>query len=177
MYYNAATNSWLQPLDQTGAAASDPSDGGYAYDVYGLNGQNARLMTLLITGVNTTSDGWWFDGSVSTDNNGNQVDVPNGNQYLPAGASVPIDQSATGTAYLPTDTSFPMLTVGGDCSNYFGDYYTNYGATSLLGNIDEILCFNRPLSTSERYTVESYLSQKYNLQTTEFTTGLPNGVQ
>jgi hypothetical protein len=104
------------------------------------------------------------------------TDEPNGNMfYLKSGtpASKTMSWKAGSTNWMPADTTYTALAIGGDDYPYFNS--PQGGDTSMLGNIDEILVFNRALSSQERYTVESYLSQKFNLATSAFPTGLPNG--
>jgi prepilin-type N-terminal cleavage/methylation domain-containing protein len=177
-YYVTATNQWLQPLDASGAVAQHPNDGEWFSDSQSMagtyDGIKARLITIEIYGINILNLAT-VDGSVTVDANGNQTDVPDAKAFDgKTELAINAQYTSTGTAYLPTDTIFPMLTVGGDCDPYFGQY--SNGETSLLGNIDEIMMFNRPLSTSERYTVETYLGMKYNMELTDYLTGNPNGV-
>jgi prepilin-type N-terminal cleavage/methylation domain-containing protein len=129
------------------------------------DGVNATMDTLVVdayTGTRLTNGVTnWQNGSVTTDGSGNLTDAPVG--------------QTRDLLFVPSDTSYPLLSVGNDgSSNYFGSDSGNQ--VSFLGNIDEILMFNRPLGTDDRNTVETYLSLKYNMITTENLQGNPSGV-
>jgi hypothetical protein len=135
------------------------------------------MFTLMVSGVNAPASIWW-NGSTTT-TNGVTADNPDGSvsgstQDTPSGTNawgVP-----TTEPWLPTDTTFPCLLVGGYNETYFGNLnYPTGCSCSMLGNIDEMLVFNRALSSDERNSVETYLSMKYNLQTSEYPSGLPDG--
>jgi fibronectin type 3 domain-containing protein len=61
--------------------------------------------------------------------------------------------------YQTTNNTYAYCTspaLGGSLSGAFGNYY-------FAGDIAEVLIFNRPLTASERITVNSYLNEKYDL--------------
>jgi prepilin-type N-terminal cleavage/methylation domain-containing protein len=179
-WYDDPVKGWTNVAPDGKGVNSEPGDGngggtasGDTGNMYTTDGVNASLCTLMMTGMNTPGGGAWVDGSVSSDASGNLTDEPNGNIYVAGKAAKSMSWKAGLTNFLESDTVFGGLVVGGYSSPFFNGYAN--GNTSFFGNMDEILIFNRALSTQERYTVESYLSQKYNIATTDFPTGVPNG--
>jgi hypothetical protein len=167
---DTVANKWVTP---TAGVAQESTP--YTYD-----GKYCWMFTLLVNPAGTQSYAW-SNGSTYLDANGNPQDMPNGSMYLSTDSTTPGTTAksyatiANKPSWLPGDTSYPALVVGGDCDPYFGQYSGGQG--SILGNIDEMLIFNRPLSTSERNTVETYISQKYNLATSDFPAGLAGAGQ
>jgi prepilin-type N-terminal cleavage/methylation domain-containing protein len=190
-YYDTTTNQWVGADPSMVGETDEPAT------VYPSDGQGASMFTLVCNGVNAPAYSW-ADGSTYVDANGNNQDMANGSMWTPADAktlgttsnnfssgsrdtnwsNAPGGGQASPTAWLPSDTSYPALVVGGFSDTYFGDYSNSavLGNPSILGNMDELLVFNRPLSTDERATVETYLSMKYNMGSSEYPTGNPNGI-
>jgi prepilin-type N-terminal cleavage/methylation domain-containing protein len=171
-YFDITKNSW--------ESDNNPGTATEASGVYTDDGIKAFMATLVCNGAGVQSS-IWDNGSTYTDANGNVQDMPNGSMWTSTDTATPgqtaktFDSPANTPDWMPTDTSYPALVIGGDSDPYFGQYSS--GLTSVFGNIDEMFFFNRPLSTTERNTVETYLSQKYNLATSEFPTGYPGGVK
>jgi prepilin-type N-terminal cleavage/methylation domain-containing protein len=171
---NNGAGNWLY--------ASSRGYAGEASGVYTYDGIYAYMSTLEVGAAGTQSYAW-NNGSTYTDANGNVDDMPNGSMFVASDASKLPTTAATMASgngslanipsWLPADTVYPALVIGGDSDPYFGQYSS--GMTSILGNIDEMLIFNRPLSTTERNTVETYLSMKFNLATSELPGGYPGG--
>jgi prepilin-type N-terminal cleavage/methylation domain-containing protein len=161
-----ADGSVIQPGQWGHATAYDNKidTGGYIQAASGAptaDGVNAVLDTLVVQpysgAVVPNGVQMWLNGSATAD----------GSTDAPAIKTGDVD-------FVPSDTTYPMITVGYDGYPYFGS--DNGSQTSYLGNVDEIMFFDRPLSTNERCTVETYLSMKYNLQTTENPNGNLDGI-
>jgi prepilin-type N-terminal cleavage/methylation domain-containing protein len=200
-FYDITTGQWGNWIEVGGTwvpvvagEADEPNT------VYPQDGQSASMFTMVSNGLNASAASW-ANGSTYVDANGNNQDMANGSMWTSADGN-PTASSTPGTTtnnfssgskngwgsgsnglasppnWWPTDTIYPALLVGGeDTGNVFGDYSAvDNNDDSMLGNMDEIFVFNRPLSTDERATVETYLSMKYNLGSSELPTGHPNGI-
>jgi prepilin-type N-terminal cleavage/methylation domain-containing protein len=170
-YYNPTTQTWTTTPDN-----DTTYDLFNFYSSFPQDGKSASLYTFMCSGVGT-KEGVWIQGSVAPpDANGNVADMPCG-AWTPKGGSDPSVLSALNTTgYLPSDTIYPAVVIGGYSDPYFGQDFSD-DESSVLGNIDEFLLFNRPLSTDERNTVETYLADKYNMATSECQTLWPLGQQ
>ena len=83
--------------------------------------------------------------------------------YFNTDSTLQFNEYANGTLNIQSSTSYftdkgTQITIGIDSAN-------NTGTTGFVGNISEILIYNRTLTSTERRTLEGYLAWKWNLVT------------
>ena len=83
--------------------------------------------------------------------------------YFNTDSTLQYNEHANGTLNIDSDTSYftdtgTQIRIGIDSAN-------TTGTTGFIGNISEILIYNRTLTSTEQRTVEGYLAWKWNLVT------------
>lgn len=124
------------------------------------NGATADNITLSTTGTTGTIT---VHNTTSTGLNATSSVMLNKWQLLEAVQSFPVNgsffangkQKVSGTLNNPTNITRNNNAIG-----------TNYDASSkfFAGDLTELIVYNRPLTTSERATVDGYMMQKYQLE-------------